>query len=832
MESTTQPQDAATRRQLDIVNYETAVLTAEMALAEQTKQAPEAGIANLHDRPHVVYLLESRAAGIVITGLQHLAWALSHRLRFLRRRRAAAAPLPEFPPSETIAAYDRPALASVNFDASLLTRRPRILLDITPTARDPNARGGIPRVIAELARAGVETGLGWPVVIAEGGLRPYYTHPDLPDVVEPGPGDIYVIADIFWYFLPQYRRTVAMLRAAGAEIGLFVHDIFPLQFPSFYPAEVPPTFEAGLAEFLAASRYCITISRQVESEITGYFTATNPAVLEKLQIAVVPLGVAAHQATGGVPRPSFTALFDGGRTFLSVGTLEPRKGYDVTLDACELVWRQGGDLSLVITGRFGWRAQAVRRRIETHPEFGRRLFWLQDATDAELVYAYAHCRALIQSSIGEGFGLPIIEASRHGAPVIASDIEVFREIAGAAIDYYRVADAADLARQLKERLAAPRRPASLQAGTWADTMRAISVLVDNAAPPAPIIAPPPAQLHITGAGVVHVALCFDDAMAMPAAAVAASIAATTDDARVILHMLHPPGLSVDIGALQASLDSERFSIADHVIENNFTGLHATDQYTGAIYYRFMLPDLVPADRVIYIDSDTIVRRSLSGLYQLDLAGRPVGAMQDYTLFHHMRDHGMPIFYQGEGYDVGKYAREVLDLDLDATSYFNSGVLVMDLALWRARDIARRCLDFCRATGVLHMADQDALNHVLRGDFTRLDPRWNSFSYMYNEYHRAGDDGLPEIFGGYGRRLRKPAGEWAEILSAWAFDPWIVHFAFMSKPWVPGHRRTDYDSYFWANAFRTPFGGRLYDQMLQSNPAGATRALIRKSRALI
>jgi hypothetical protein len=227
MESTTQPQDAATRRQLDIVNYETAVLTAEMALAEQTKQAPEAGIANLHDRPHVVYLLESRAAGIVITGLQHLAWALSHRLRFLRRRRAAAAPLPEFPPSETIAAYDRPALASVNFDASLLTRRPRILLDITPTARDPNARGGIPRVIAELARAGVETGLGWPVVIAEGGLRPYYTHPDLPDVVEPGPGDIYVIADIFWYFLPQYRRTVAMLRAAGAEIGLFVHDIFP-----------------------------------------------------------------------------------------------------------------------------------------------------------------------------------------------------------------------------------------------------------------------------------------------------------------------------------------------------------------------------------------------------------------------------------------------------------------------------------------------------------------------------------------------------------------------------------------------------------------------------
>jgi lipopolysaccharide biosynthesis glycosyltransferase/glycosyltransferase involved in cell wall biosynthesis len=830
MDSTNQPIDAAARRQLNITNYETAVLTAEMALSEQPEPAARVEIANLRDRPHIIFLLESRAAGVVITGLQHLAWALRHRLRFLRRR-AAAAPQP-VPPAESAAAYDRPALSSIKFHPGLLNGRPRLLLDITPTARNRSASGGIPRVMTELAKAGVETGLAWPVVIAEGRLLPYYTHPDLPEAVEPGPGDIYLIADIFWYYLPQYRAAAAMLRAAGAEIGLLVYDIFPLRFPSFYPAEVPPTFEAGLSEFLAASRYCLAISGQVAREVTDYLTTANPALLEGLQIGTVPMGVAPHQPAGGVPRASFTGLFDGGRTYLSVGTLEPRKGYDVTLDACELVWRQGGDLRLVITGRFGWRARAVRRRIETHPEFGRRLFWLQDATDAELAHGYAHCRALIQSSIGEGFGLPIIEASRHGAPVIASDIDVFRDIGGAAIDYYQVADAADLARLLQTNLAAPRRAASLQAGTWTDTINAIAAFLDQAAaPPARIIAQPPAQVQISGAGVIHAALCFDDAMAMPAAAVAASIAATTDDARVILHMLHPPGLGVDIGALQASLGSERFIIADHVIGQNFTGLHATDQYTGAIYYRFMLPDLIPAERVVYIDSDTIVRRSLSSLYNMELGGRPVAAMQDYALLHHMRDNAMPIFYKGEGYDVTRYAREVLSLDLDATSYFNSGVLVMDLALWRDQRIAQSCLDFCRLTGVLHMADQDALNHVLRGNFTRLDPRWNSFSYMYNEYHRTGDEGLAEIFGGYGARLRKPKGEWAGILSAWAFDPWIVHFAFMSKPWVPAHRRTDYDSYFWQNAFRTPFGGRLYDQMLASSPAGATRALIRKSRAL-
>ncbi len=227
-----------------------------------------------------------------------------------------------------------------------------------------------------------------------------------------------------------------------------------------------------------------------------------------------------------------------------------------------------------------------------------------------------------------------------------------------------------------------------------------------------------------------------------------------------------------------------------------------------MYYRLLLPDLIDGDRVIYLDCDTIVRRSLSELWNVDLRGHPLAAVTDFCLTYHMRNQGLPIVHKGKDILVDDYALEVLDFDLTTTPYFNSGVLVMDLEAWRNMNVADRCIKFCQEAGALNTADQDAANHVLQGDFLRLDPRWNSFSYLYREYFPVPDQNLPDIFGGFRENLRPPQREWLDVLKAWAFDPWIVHFAFRSKPWCPDHRRTDYDTEFWDHAFRTPFGNRL------------------------
>jgi lipopolysaccharide biosynthesis glycosyltransferase len=293
------------------------------------------------------------------------------------------------------------------------------------------------------------------------------------------------------------------------------------------------------------------------------------------------------------------------------------------------------------------------------------------------------------------------------------------------------------------------------------------------------------------------------------------VAAATTDAHVVFYMLRPPSLSIDLAALKKALDRSTFTLRDCLVEDDFSDLCSTRQYTPAMYYRFVLPKHVESDRVIYLDSDMMVRRSLTSLYDTDLGGHVIAACKDYSLLHQMRDYGIPLHHLGQRKSVRDYCREVVGLNLATTDYFNTGVLVMDLARWQAQRISERCLAFCRGHEALVMADQDAANHVIQGAFARLDPRWNAFSYMRDEFPPVARRARQDIFGGYGATFTEPAGEWRDVLAAWAFDPWIVHFVYKSKPWNYAHRRTAYDQEFWALAAQTPFEADLRRQFRES-----------------
>ena len=102
-------------------------------------------------------------------------------------------------------------------------------------------------------------------------------------------------------------------------------------------------------------------------------------------------------------------------------------------------------MELAVVGRPGWKVDAVVGRLASHPELGARLHWLQAADDADLVAAYTDSDALIATSFGEGFGLPIVEAARHRLPVLARDLAVFREVAGEGADYFQALDGDALA---------------------------------------------------------------------------------------------------------------------------------------------------------------------------------------------------------------------------------------------------------------------------------------------------------------------------------------------------------------------------------------------------
>jgi glycosyltransferase involved in cell wall biosynthesis len=123
-------------------------------------------------------------------------------------------------------------------------------------------------------------------------------------------------------------------------------------------------------------------------------------------------------------------------SFLMVGTIEPRKGYDQVIKAFEKLWQDNHQFNLVIVGKQGWMMDEFISNLKIHTELNKRLFWFNDLDDNHLELIYKNCSCLIAASYEEGFGLPLIEAMQYNVPIIARKIEVFVEILGEYAHYF------------------------------------------------------------------------------------------------------------------------------------------------------------------------------------------------------------------------------------------------------------------------------------------------------------------------------------------------------------------------------------------------------------
>jgi glycosyltransferase involved in cell wall biosynthesis len=151
--------------------------------------------------------------------------------------------------------------------------------------------------------------------------------------------------------------------------------------------------------------------------------------------------------------------------FVVVGTIEPRKNHLLLLDVWDRLVAKLGNAAptLVVIGQRGWECENVVARLERSAGSGR-VVELPRCSDAELGNYLHHARALLFPTFVEGYGMPLVEALVAGVPGIASDLGVFREVAGDVPEYADPSDA-DAWEALVIEYAAPgsaRRAAQLQ----------------------------------------------------------------------------------------------------------------------------------------------------------------------------------------------------------------------------------------------------------------------------------------------------------------------------------------------------------------------------------
>ena len=117
---------------------------------------------------------------------------------------------------------------------------------------------------------------------------------------------------------------------------------------------------------------------------------------------------------------------------LAVGTIEPRKNYQVLLAAYTLLRERDADVPpLVLVGRKGWLYTDIFESIAAHP-YSSSIFHLEGIYDEGLALLYHGAGVLVTPSHYEGFGLPGLEALNCGCPIILSDRGSLPEIAGDA----------------------------------------------------------------------------------------------------------------------------------------------------------------------------------------------------------------------------------------------------------------------------------------------------------------------------------------------------------------------------------------------------------------
>lgn len=267
------------------------------------------------------------------------------------------------------------------------------------------------------------------------------------EVVEWRPEDTYLGLDLAADALCNHPQVFHRMKVHGVGMYFVVYDLIPLLRSDCVDSGAVPVFHQWYRTIAPLADGLVCISRSVADELLNWLDQEKPTRHRALSIGHFPLGADldghASDDEGGLPDG-----LDGRRVVLMVGTLEPRKGHAQALAAFEQLWGEGHTTALMIVGKNGWMVESLAERIRQHPEIGRRLFWLERATDTELEALYRRSDLLLAASEAEGFGLPLIEAAHRGLPVLARDIPVFREVAGEHAAYFNGFEPSDLATAL------------------------------------------------------------------------------------------------------------------------------------------------------------------------------------------------------------------------------------------------------------------------------------------------------------------------------------------------------------------------------------------------
>ena len=237
-----------------------------------------------------------------------------------------------------------------------------------------------------------------------------------------------------------------LLAAKGVRIVPYIYDVLPVMHPEFW-GSMNEHYVRYLSIVLVYADKVLTSVQCTVRQLDGLAQCAGfPAANAR----VTWLGSDFKTArSAGFVSEKVKKVVSSGKYILCVGTLEPRKNHRLLLDAYDAGLAEMG-INLVFAGRRGWGVDGLLKRIDEHPKKDCGLYFLEGENDASVAYLYENAYIVAFPTFDEGFGLPVVEALKHGAVVATSDIPVMREVGGEYCAYFSPQDPCSFVSFVKE----------------------------------------------------------------------------------------------------------------------------------------------------------------------------------------------------------------------------------------------------------------------------------------------------------------------------------------------------------------------------------------------
>jgi glycosyltransferase involved in cell wall biosynthesis len=212
-------------------------------------------------------------------------------------------------------------------------------------------------------------------------------------------------------------------RSRNAKSVIYLHDVLFVTNPEWFT----------LAERLYFS-FMVRWAKRADVIFTSSQTEAKRIRSVTKSRRVVPVGLGLSSELADQTESDAIDELQGRHFLLTVGRLNIRKNLEKTILGALKSGRVSAEMPLVVVGAPNGKKQVIAPEITAAVRSGK-VFFTGFVSESQLRWLYEHADLFLFLSLGEGYGMPPVEARHFGAPLLVSDLPVFREILGTSARY-------------------------------------------------------------------------------------------------------------------------------------------------------------------------------------------------------------------------------------------------------------------------------------------------------------------------------------------------------------------------------------------------------------